>query len=101
MASKRTPSLPDAEIQVIADAALAAWESGVIETLTDSSGALWRFVPVRDANTRLDVARLRPVQDDPDILEILGGATLSQAELGTENVRHVLASRVLAVVQPA
>lgn len=85
--------LRDEEIQALADAAWKAWESGSEHATTDRVGGVWRFRPLRDGEARLEIER----SDS----EGVGLAKFTGAELGVDEVRAMLASRILALVAPA
>ena len=83
----------DAEIAALADMALAAWESGVEHATTDRLGAVWTFLPRHDdPPTRLEVTRT--YQGAAEALRLTG------AELGVDQPAVMLASRILALVEP-
>jgi hypothetical protein len=90
---KRKPAkLSDPEIQVIAGQVIEAWEHGAPETWVDSQGGVWRFQPVRDEASHIDVTR--ELAGEP-----AGATYVSAADFGMESVRTVIASRILAVTE--
>lgn len=98
MAAKK-PTLPDAEIQSLADAVILAWELGEPVEQIDSLGATWALLPVRDENARVELVRY--VRDaDGDLIEA-GRSFVSAPELGVDEKRTLVASRILAVASPA
>jgi hypothetical protein len=97
--------LTDAEIERLAGVAIDTWESGLDARATDAAGGLWAFAVVRDARTRLTAELTLPPKKQADGEDgepaVVRHTEVDAAVLGTENARAVLASRILAVTQPA
>lgn len=103
-AKKRVPSdepapLSNAEVQALADKAMAVWESGVPDEAVDAHGAVWTFEPVRDAGSRLILRRYVRNADGDD--ELAGETQVSAMEFGADAAPAIVASRVLALAEPA
>lgn len=96
-ATARPKSLPNDEVQALADMALAAWESGIEATPLDTLGGEWSMLPERSAISGLWLIRVTGVEPDA----LVSKQFVNAADLGKEQVRHDLASRVNAVVSPA
>jgi hypothetical protein len=91
---KRNESLPDAEVQELADTALKAWEVGTEQGRTDSLGGVWTFLSVRSPEAALTLHRR--LHEGPQI-----SARVSGLEIGAHNaIRAKLASMVNAIVSP-
>lgn len=95
---KPAPPIPpmklrDEEVQALADMAWKAWETGSEHATTDRVGGVWRFGVERDVAAALTVTRT----DSEGVTAI----RLSGAELGVDQVRAMLAARILAMIEPA
>ena len=95
---KNPPGIPpfkftDEEIAALAGMAWAAWETGVEHATTDRLGAVWTFRPRHDDPP----ARLVIDRTYQDALESLA---LNGLELGVDEPKAMLASRILALLEP-
>jgi hypothetical protein len=99
MATKSKPkTLPDDEVQALADQALAVWESGIDGKMADTLGGVWLVWVERSANSGLWMVRTLGVE--PDAV-VTGKAFVSGAEFArAEHIGVILASRVLGAVNP-
>lgn len=102
MATKPAPAprpkhLPDAEVQALADMALLAWESGIEARPLDTLGGEWSMLPERSATSGLWL--FRTLGEEPDA--VVSRQFVNAADMGVEMVRHSLAARVMALVNPA
>lgn len=102
-AKQKPPTLPDSEIQALADTALEAWSSGVPGVAFDSKGDHWEFEPIRDANARLVIRRFTPPPLSPAAYEetLAAEGQMPAYEFGLTGTRANLTSRVLAIANPA
>jgi len=85
--------LRDEEIAALARMAWGAWESGTEHATTDRVGGVWVFTVEREPVIRL---RLQRTDSEGVVAQEVTGQ-----ELGIEAVEAMLASRVLAMAEPA
>jgi hypothetical protein len=95
---KDAPPVPpfrftDGEIQALANMAWAAWESGSEHATTDRIGGVWRFLPERALTVLLLVERTYQ--------GVREGFQVTGLELGVAEPRVMLASRIIALLEPA
>ena len=101
MAKSKKAALPDAEIQAVADAALQAWDTGAGGHVRDSGGYLWVFQVERTVASGLLILRYPgaetwPLGDPPR--ETVARHFVGALELGVEDPRPLVASRIVATV---
>lgn len=88
---------PDDEIQKLADTAIRVWSTGVPEECGDSLGGGWRFEPIREGISRVVFKRVEHQEKG----DLLSESYVTQAELGVDDPRPMVAARVAAVIAPA